>query len=251
MSSFDDALSPVGWTEFKTSDGNVLSGIWTKAIRTPEAEAQTFHLIRYEPGASGPPYILERSQQVLILHGSLEERATDPEGGESESTYHRGAFVNYPRGTRCTRTSPQGCVLLLTAERPERAIDVSTATPEAVRIERLRDCFGPGGWNLTPNVGSTPGPEMVEGVWTKQLHSGGSGHNLLLVYFEPGAVYPRHVHTEPEQLFIVEGEAEDEIYEEGGTVQNVTYRPGAFVDYPVPLHHSTHCPRGCLLAFGM
>jgi hypothetical protein len=59
------------------------------------------------------------------------------------------------------------------------------------------------------------------------------------------------VHTDLELLLLLEGEAEDRIFERGGTLCEVTYRRGAFVDYPVPLFHATRCPRGCLLAFGM
>jgi hypothetical protein len=92
---------------------------------------------------------------------------------------------------------------------------------------------------------------VIDGVWMKPLRIAEPHHNLLLIYFEPGAVYPPHVHTEPEQLFILGGEAEDEIFEQDGAVREVTYRRGAFVDYPVPLFHSTRCPRGCLLVFGV
>ena len=132
---------------------------------------------------------------------------------------------------------------------PGEAADVEAIERALNRmLKRIDDSFGPLDWSLSPDVSSGG---VIEGVWMKPLRLGERHHNLLLIYFEPGALYPAHVHTEPEQLLILEGAAEDRIFERGGTLSEVVYRRGAFVDYPVPLFHATRCPRGCLLAFGM
>jgi hypothetical protein len=241
MSSTNDVFAPVGWDELAPSARS--PGVFVKTLRAPGAAGQNLQVVRYAPGASHS-FSSEGSAQMLVLDGCLDETAVDAQGQESVAVCRRGDFADYPPGTRRTRASAGGALVLLPTHAP------GSGGPAAERIQRTTDSFGPRGWSLSPDVASGSGG-VIEGVWMKPLRIGAVHHDLLLIYFEPGAVYPAHVHTEPEQLFILSGEAEDKIFEQGGALREVTYRRGAFVDYPVPLFHSTHCPRGCMLVFGM
>ena len=239
MSSAIDAFAPVGWEPI-AGDGSV-GGVFARTLRAPGPAEQTLRLVRYAPGASHV-FTCEGSSQLLVLEGGLEEKTIDARGRESAALCRRGSFADYTPGTRATRTSDAGALVLLASHSHGKGGHAAEAT------RRIEDSFGPLDWSLSPDVASGG---VIEGVWMKPLRLGERHHNLLLIYFEPGALYPAHVHTEPEQLLILEGEAEDRIFERGGTLSEVVYQRGAFVDYPVPLFHATHCPRGCLLVFGM
>jgi anti-sigma factor ChrR (cupin superfamily) len=241
MSSRNDVFAPVGWEELATSGTD--PGVFIKTLRDPRGDGQTLQVVRYAPGAS-QPVAAEGSAQMLVLEGCLEEAAVDAHGRESTAVCQRGDFVDYPPGTRTVRTSAGGCLVLVDTHAP------GADGAAAERVQRVADCFGPRGWTLSPDVATGSGGK-IEGVWMKPLRLAGPRRSLLLIYFEPGSVYPAHVHTEPEQLLILSGAAEDKIFEHGGDLREVTYRRGAFVDYPVPLFHATHCPRGCMLLFAM
>lgn len=49
----------------------------------------------------------------------------------------------------------------------------------------------------------------LPGVWVKPLFvNEETGYATAMVRLEPGTVYPSHVHSEPEELFVIEGEIE-------------------------------------------
>ena len=114
-------------------------------------------------------------------------------------------------------------------------------------MQFINDSFSPEGWIVTLGPDNeTP----VKGVWSKPLRTEGPNRSLYLVYFEPGAMYPLHPHNHPQQLLILDGDAEDEIVDEHGRRSSVGYRKGGFVDYPPIMQHSTYCRNGCLMVLG-
>lgn len=87
------------------------------------------------------------------------------------------------------------------------------------------------------DVSGQPWDERRPGVHWKVLHRDGD-RQTVLVRYDPGAVVPRHRHLGEEQIFVIEGEVEDD---------TGTCRAGQFARRPPGCVHTVRCPRGALV----
>jgi anti-sigma factor ChrR (cupin superfamily) len=68
-------------------------------------------LLWYEPGASVPAHVHEGHEMILVLSGAQHDE---------RGRYARGALVLNAPGTSHSVWSPEGCLVLITWERPVR-----------------------------------------------------------------------------------------------------------------------------------
>lgn len=87
------------------------------------------------------------------------------------------------------------------------------------------------------DVGAQPWDQRRPGVHWKVLWCEGD-RQTALVRYDPGAVVPRHRHLGDEQIFVIEGEVEDD---------TGIARAGQFAHRPPGCVHTVKCPRGALV----
>lgn len=87
------------------------------------------------------------------------------------------------------------------------------------------------------DVTGQPWDERRPGVHWKVLWRDGD-RQTVLVRYDPGAVIPRHRHVGDEQIFVIEGEVEDD---------TGVARAGAFARRPPGCVHTVRSPRGALV----
>lgn len=71
-------------------------------------------LLRYAPGASVPRHLHTGLETILVLDGSQ---------SDENGTYETGDLVLNPEGTSHSVWSTEGCVVLISWERPVRILD--------------------------------------------------------------------------------------------------------------------------------
>ena len=87
------------------------------------------------------------------------------------------------------------------------------------------------------DVGAQPWVERRPGVHWKVLFRDGE-RQTVLVRYDAGAVIPRHRHVGDEQIFVIEGEVEDD---------TGVCRTGQFARRPPGCVHTVRSPRGALV----
>lgn len=87
------------------------------------------------------------------------------------------------------------------------------------------------------DVSAAPWDERRPGVHWKVLYRDGD-RQTVLVRYDPGAVIPRHRHLGDEQIFVIEGEVEDD---------TGVCRAGQFARRPPGCVHTVRSPRGALV----
>ena len=73
-----------------------------------------FHVYRMEPGAWSEPHEHAGTEQFLVLEGELVEC--------DGTVYRKGDLVWLKKGTQHTSHAPEGCLLAVHIETPEKAI---------------------------------------------------------------------------------------------------------------------------------
>jgi anti-sigma factor ChrR (cupin superfamily) len=87
------------------------------------------------------------------------------------------------------------------------------------------------------DVSAAPWVERRPGVHWKVLWRD-RDRQTVLVRYAPGAVIPRHRHLGDEQIFVIEGEVEDD---------TGVCRTGQFARRPPGCVHTVRCPGGALV----
>lgn len=90
--------------------------------------------------------------------------------------------------------------------------------------------------------GAAPDWESVsEGVEKIVLRSR-SGENRVLLRIAPGKGYPKHAHSVPDEVFVMDG-----IYVDPGVEGGREFGAGSYLYYPAGTEHNATSPTGCTI----
>ena len=68
------------------------------------------------------------------------------------------------------------------------------------------------------------------------------GENRVLLQIAAGKGYPKHAHSVPDEVFVMEGTYVDPFVEEGKQ-----FGPGSYLYYPAGTEHNATSPTGCTI----
>jgi len=82
---------------------------------------------------------------------------------------------------------------------------------------------------------------VAEGVKKLVLRAAG-GENRVLIQIAAGKAYPKHAHSVPDEVFVMEGSYADPNVEEGKE-----FGPGSYLYYPAGTEHNATSLTGCTI----
>lgn len=80
--------------------------------------------------------------------------------------------------------------------------------------------------------------QLRPGVKFKTLFADDNGYTVGLIYYDPGATVPQHIHTGDEHIYVLSGSQEDE---------RGLYPAGSYIYNPEGSVHSIKSSNGCLV----
>ena len=155
-------------------------GVWRKKLEREAAESgQVTSIVRYDSGSQFDAHLHPLGEEILVLEGVFEDE---------HGRYPPGSYLRNPPGSSHAPGSGEGCVLLVKLN----MIDAEDG--ETVRLDtRAAD------WEAS----------RFEGLWIKPLHEFGE-ERVALVRFDPGVSVPFHDHPRGEEIFVLDGDVQDE-----------------------------------------
>ncbi|MBT5779332.1 MAG: hypothetical protein HOI02_07990 [Rhodospirillaceae bacterium] len=186
-------------------------GIWRKRLELsgPAESGRVTSLVRFDPGAQFPEHGHPEGEEILALDGTFSDEHGD---------FPKGIFVLNPDGTRHAPYSKDGCLLLVKLrqypgkERKHVHIDTLSAP-----------------WRDT----GVPGFEQLP-----LFESESDAETISLFRLAPGCEVPEHGHPGGEEIFVLEGELED---------QNGSCAKGVWARNPIGSRHWAKSESGCLI----
>ena len=165
--------------------------------------------MRYDAGSEFPTHYHPDGEEIFVLDGVFSDEHGD---------YPAGTYLLNPDGTSHAPFSKDGCVLFV----------------------KLRQYAGEGRNQVQMNTNALDWqPRNDTGVWQKPLYRQGSYKEWTqLLKLDAGAQSPPHDHPNGEEIFVIEGEIEDE---------HGIYPAGAWVRSPPGSGHTVKSPKGAIL----
>lgn len=172
--------------------GSPMPGVFRRMLeRDGEEQARATSIVRYEAGAGFEPHTHTAGEEILVLEGTFED-----EHGE----YPAGTYIKNPAGSSHRPCSTEGCTIFVKLRylKPED-VERVVVRPQATD------------WR----------PGMVEGLAVLPL-SEFMGEHTALVRWQPGTVFSPHRHFGGEEIFVLEGNFQDEFgaYPKGTWLRN-------------------------------
>lgn len=158
-------------------------------------------LLKLSPGASLGETVLEERTEMFVLEGEI---------SDGHGTYAAGVYVRNPPGTRVTLSSGPGAVVLV-----KKRVGVGRNSPRIVRDSTKRENWQAWGERGSEKVQLYEASEIKEGSW--------------IGYMLPNLHIPEHDHAGGEEIFVLEGDIEDETCVAG---------PGTWIRFPIGFRHS-------------
>jgi len=90
--------------------------------------------------------------------------------------------------------------------------------------------------------GAIQGWETVADGVEKIVLRAKPGENRVLLRIAAGKAYPKHAHSVPDEVFVVEG-----IYADPSVEQGKEFGPGCYLYYPAGTEHNATSPTGCTI----
>ena len=184
--------------------------VWRKRLDLVDGEfSRVSSVVRYDAGSSFHPHDHPEGEEILVLDGVF---------SDEHGNYPAGSYLLNPPGFRHTPFSRDGCVLFVKlyqyggAKRPHVAIDTRTARWQA---------------------GDYPGAEVLP-LYAQR----GFSESMKLLRLVPGTVVPLHDHPHGEEIFVLDGEFEDE---------HGRYPAGTWIRQPPGSAHAPVSRDGCTL----
>ena len=185
--------------------------VWRKRVHlvgAPES-GQVTSVVRYEPGASFPAHDHPEGEEILVLDGVFSDEHGD---------WPAGTYLLNPEGFRHAPFSREGCLLFVKLrqfpgrDREHHAVDTTGLE-----------------WVKTP----------IAGVLHKPLYQqAGFADRMQLERWEADAELGRIDYAEGVELFVLEGEFEDD---EGA------YPAGSWLRFPPGSGHRPRTDTGCMM----
>ncbi|HKI96959.1 MAG TPA: cupin domain-containing protein [bacterium] len=168
--------------------------------RNGEEVARAVSIVRYAPGSRFGRHEHGGGEELLVLDGEL---------CDEHGRYPAGTYIRNPPGSAHAPYSEDGCTLLV-------RLCQMAPTEQARLVMDTRN----GGWQGPP--------EAIRRL--DLFRDEATGETVYLSRFAAGAQVPHHDHPGGEELFVLEGEIQDE---------HGRYPAGTWVRQP---HGSAHAP---------
>ena len=185
--------------------------VWRKRLYLdgPREAGIVTSVVRYDAGSEFPTHHHPDGEEIFVLDGLFSDEHGD---------YPAGTYLLNPDGTSHAPFSKDGCVLFV----------------------KLRQYAGEGRNQVQMNTNALDWqPRNDTGVWQKPLYRQGSYKEWTqLLKLDAGAQSPPHDHPNGEEIFVIEGEIEDE---------HGIYPAGAWVRSPPGSGHTVKSPKGAIL----
>lgn len=164
-------------------------------------------IVRYDPGSAFPPHPHPMGEEILVLDGVFSDETGD---------FPAGTFLLNPEGFSHAPFSEDGCVILV---KLRQYADSQRVVRDTEAMDWLR--------------------RDVEGISAKPLYSSDEfPETMSLVRYDPGTRFPAHDHPGGEEIFVLEGELEDE---------HGRYPAGTWLRQPPGSRHAPWSEEGCVL----
>jgi anti-sigma factor ChrR (cupin superfamily) len=175
----------------------------------PAEGGRVTSLVRYARGSRFREHSHPGGEEILVLEGVFSDESGD---------HPAGTFLLHPEGYSHSPHSDEGCVLLVKLRQ----------APGARHHVRVDTASAP----LDPH-------EDVPGVSSLELYAQeGFPERIRLVRFEPGTAVPYVPFPGGAEIFVLEGDFEDE---------HGRYGPRTWIRYPPGSGHAPRTVSGCLL----
>lgn len=186
-------------------------GVWRRRLElSGDAEqGRVTSVVRYEPGSKFPAHDHPMGEEILVLEGVFSDERGD---------FGRGTYQLNPPGFRHAPFTESGCTIFV----------------------KLRQYGGAGREVILKNTSDGAWTSRgIAGVRSQILYrSDAFGEFVRLTRFAAGAVAPRIDLPAGEEVFVVDGQFEDEFG---------TYRTGTWLRMPKGSHHAPRSEVGCTL----
>lgn len=185
--------------------------VWRKRLYLvgPAEAGIVTSVVRYDAGSEFPTHNHPDGEEIFVLHGVFSDEHGD---------YPAGTYLLNPDGTSHAPFSKDGCTLFV----------------------KLCQYRGEGRTQVEMNTNALDWqPRTDTGVWQKPLdRQGGCREWTQLLKLEPGAEAPHHGHPNGEEVFVIDGEFEDEFG---------VYPAGTWTRSPPGSAHTVRSPKGAIL----
>ena len=185
--------------------------VWRKRLYLdgPREAGIVTSVVRYDAGSEFPTHHHPDGEEIFVLDGVFSDEHGD---------YPAGTYLLNPDGTSHAPFSKDGCVLFV----------------------KLRQHAGEGHTQVQMNTNALDWQTRNDtGVWQKPLYlQGGYKEWTQLLKLDAGAQSPPHDHPNGEEIFVIEGEIEDE---------HGIYPAGTWVRSPPGSGHTVKSPKGAIL----
>ena len=184
--------------------------VWRKRLDlVGEAEAgRVTSVVRYEAGSVFESHDHPDGEEILVLEGTFSDEHGD---------YPAGTYLLNPDGFRHAPFSREGCVLFV------KLRQYPGLGREQITIDTNAMAWEPG-----------PFPDLSQKLLYR--HPDHPEH-MRLVKAEPGCAVPMHSHPGGEEVFLLEGNLED---------QNGVCQAGTWLRQPIGSSHSVVSPAGAI-----
>lgn len=169
--------------------------------------ARATSIVRYAPKSYFDPHTHGGGEEILVLDGVFSDEHGD---------YPAGSYLRNPIGTTHRPHSDEGCTLLVKLH-------------QFSEDDRDQKVIATQGAGFLP--GSAPGLSVLP------LHSHGT-ESAALVRWQPGTRFSRHRHWGGEEIYVLEGEFQDELGD---------YPQGTWLRSPHMSEHTPFSDKGCLI----
>lgn len=175
----------------------------------PAEAGRVTSVVRYRPDSAFPSHGHPDGEEIFVLDGTF---------SDEHGTYPAGSYLLNPDGTTHAPFSKEGCTLFV----------------------KLRQYAGAGRMQVAMNTAALDWQDRAGGeIWHKPLYrQNGYRDWTMLLRLDPGAEGPHHDHPEGEEMFVIDGEIEDDA---GG------YPAGTWIRNPPGSSHRIRSRDGAVL----
>jgi len=185
-----------------------LAGVERRMLDRLGAESgRATSIVRYAPESHFKSHVHEGGEEFLVLDGVFSDEHGD---------FGPGSYLRNPPGSSHRPFSKDGCTIFV------KLWQMAPEEQDHVRIDTITAPWRPG---------------LVEGLDVMPLFGDGL-ENVALVRWQPGTAFPPHVHTDGEEILVLEGVFADE---------SGRYPKGTWLRNPPGSQHSPFSEEGCTL----
>ena len=185
-----------------------LAGVERRMLDRLGAESgRATSIVRYAPESHFNAHVHDGGEEFLVLEGVFSDEHGD---------FGPGSYLRNPPGSSHRPFSKEGCTIFV------KLWQMEPEEKNHVKIDTTAATWQPG---------------LVEGLEVMPLFNDGQ-ENVALVRWQPGTSFPAHVHTDGEEILVLDGVFADE---------SGRYPKGTWMRNPPGSQHSPFSEEGCTL----